>query len=809
MSAAFDPYVHWLAIRDPQRPPNHYRLLGLDQFESDSYVIASAADRQIAHIRKFLTGRHPRACRKVLGELNQAKACLLNVEKKKQYDARLRQALAVQPDASRTAPAKPSIAEAQRAILAASTAVAADAVQPNQSQSQSNLAPLPNEKHQRARKIENAGGAKKPMSKIVGAALLLVAVSITTFLLWPRKSDERRIEITQQTAEEVVAQLEPLTEEEDPSSPLAIDLPTTLEVVDDELKVDNELDPSSEPPVVPDEPPTRPSIDSEVTSEGVNHDDTIDDQPVVSMYSPSSVTKPDDETSTVSTSDPDTQPEVNITEKTSPAEGSPIDAMPLRQAPPSKDEQQEAVARVQSIYAPKYEAAATDEAFDALAVFLTTSAENTHDDPAARFALFIEAQRLALQTGNWVRAIHIIDLRHKYFETNALTEKTDLLDETCRTLNAHDVQRMDNYLEQLFRQAVAEDRFDLAKRCLQLKIKAIRKTGDNAAVRSAERSFKAMREFVARKRHADKAQQQLQTEPTDVAAHRALGEYLCYNRQDWDAGLPHFAQCDDERLQEIAAADLTRPDGAAERKKLADLWYQLAQDSQGSEAKVMFHRARHWYLLAMPELTGLSRDDATQKLAEMDQQLHIYLDESSDWQDLLAEVVIADHAVAGKWRRQTATIIVEKTGRRSFLSLPKVTDTSYDLEIKFNSQFNPGESVVVRLPIGSTSCILSVGPRYGGIGTIDRRPLSGNETTNYYGSMRRRPVFKLEISVVVQEDNVTIRSKLDGRPFVQWQGDPNLLGEEANWSFPDRHKLGLGSWSGGVRFQEVRYRSGE
>ncbi len=56
MEEAFDPYLQWLAIRDPKRPPNHYRLLGVDPFESDLEVIQNAADRQMTHIRRFQGG---------------------------------------------------------------------------------------------------------------------------------------------------------------------------------------------------------------------------------------------------------------------------------------------------------------------------------------------------------------------------------------------------------------------------------------------------------------------------------------------------------------------------------------------------------------------------------------------------------------------------------------------------------------------------------------------------------------------------------------------------------------------------------
>lgn len=90
MEEKFDPYLHWLGIRDPQRPPNHYRLLGLEPFETDPEVILNAADRQMMHIRRFQGGKHSLESQKVLNELAAAKICLLDAEKKANYDASLR-----------------------------------------------------------------------------------------------------------------------------------------------------------------------------------------------------------------------------------------------------------------------------------------------------------------------------------------------------------------------------------------------------------------------------------------------------------------------------------------------------------------------------------------------------------------------------------------------------------------------------------------------------------------------------------------------------------------------------------------------
>lgn len=86
----FDPYLKWLGIRDPERPPNHYRLLGVELFESDLDVIATAADRQMAHVRRFHHGQRVELTQKLLNELAAAKVCLLRPADKVGYDEQLR-----------------------------------------------------------------------------------------------------------------------------------------------------------------------------------------------------------------------------------------------------------------------------------------------------------------------------------------------------------------------------------------------------------------------------------------------------------------------------------------------------------------------------------------------------------------------------------------------------------------------------------------------------------------------------------------------------------------------------------------------
>lgn len=107
----FDPYVVWLGIRDPRRPPHHYRLLGLELFEYDPEVIQNAADRQMTYVRRFLAGEHAAEAKRLLQELMAARACLLDPVAKADYDAALRDEMCQ----AHAAPPPPGISASQAA----------------------------------------------------------------------------------------------------------------------------------------------------------------------------------------------------------------------------------------------------------------------------------------------------------------------------------------------------------------------------------------------------------------------------------------------------------------------------------------------------------------------------------------------------------------------------------------------------------------------------------------------------------------------------------------------------------------------
>ena len=92
-TSRFDPLHQWLGIPPTEQPPDYYRLLGLAKFEADSDVIASAADRQMTHVKAFASGPYAAQSQLLLNSLSRARLCLLNPEFKSTYDAKLRERL--------------------------------------------------------------------------------------------------------------------------------------------------------------------------------------------------------------------------------------------------------------------------------------------------------------------------------------------------------------------------------------------------------------------------------------------------------------------------------------------------------------------------------------------------------------------------------------------------------------------------------------------------------------------------------------------------------------------------------------------
>ncbi len=91
ISPDFDPYYRWLGIPKGQRPPSHYRLLGISPTEEDNEVIKAAVEHQTTLVRNQKQPEQESIATRLLYEIQEAGMVILDPYRRKQYDAALEQ----------------------------------------------------------------------------------------------------------------------------------------------------------------------------------------------------------------------------------------------------------------------------------------------------------------------------------------------------------------------------------------------------------------------------------------------------------------------------------------------------------------------------------------------------------------------------------------------------------------------------------------------------------------------------------------------------------------------------------------------
>ncbi len=86
----FDPYHVWLGIPPKDQPPNLYRLLGLELYESDAQVIDAAANRHTSYLQMMAAGKQRKQSQELLNEIASARRRLLDADRNKKYDVKMK-----------------------------------------------------------------------------------------------------------------------------------------------------------------------------------------------------------------------------------------------------------------------------------------------------------------------------------------------------------------------------------------------------------------------------------------------------------------------------------------------------------------------------------------------------------------------------------------------------------------------------------------------------------------------------------------------------------------------------------------------
>lgn len=252
----------------------------------------------------------------------------------------------------------------------------------------------------------------------------------------------------------------------------------------------------------------------------------------------------------------------------------------------------------------------------ALAQKLIVLADETTDDPAARFVMLRDARDFAIELNDPALAVQAIEAVAKVYQIDGPVQLLDALEKILAASNTANVLRVvAEVAGPAADEASAGDEFDEAVQFAQLALNATRKAklGPSALeeadyrlaqAKKAKDSFAALRPVV----------EKLKTNPDDREANTSLGKYRCFVQGRWEDGLKHFSKGSNETLRGIAELDLKTPRTGTPEVKIADTWWEYAQSAPADELWGVQTRTRYWYGRCIPGLTGLSKARAESRL---------------------------------------------------------------------------------------------------------------------------------------------------------------------------------------------------
>ncbi len=626
MSDAFDPYFKWLGIPKADQPPHGYRLLGIDLFESDVDVISNAADGRMAQIKSFQSGKFAALSQKLLNEIAAAKVCLLNPQKKAEYDRRLRAHLQ-QKSAAESA-------QVEEAEVAAADDVAG-------------LSFLDESTAPKRSMTRPAKKSKQPAwlipAVVSTVAIALVAAVLTYFFGGDNKGKPANPQTASlangdREAPPSVKSSGKATAGTSQPNPRSTGIGATaareethaaVSLPDPALPTPNVQagqEPKTEFVAEPEKKPSPPAPLPE--GEGSKRPLAVLPEGEGSMRRPAPL--PEGEGS----KRPPAPTHGEVGEKTAgPEKPSPPAHLPegegnkrlpaalperIKKPPiPDKEEYQAMRSKILKIFQKEFAEAKTAESKLALAVKLDKQGDASKDDPVERYSLWRIAADGASVASEFSLAMNIVDKIQAQFDVDGDAMKAELLSAAVArsTITPEAARNLGETALKLAGAATAREDFDAAARFAKLAVSAAHRVKDPAFSRDVLTRDREIERLKNRYAVVAKAVETLNGDAENADANLAVGQWQCLVKGNWGKGLPYLAKGSREDLAALAKRELAKPAGAKEQVALADAWWALAEKDSALGKTALQARARHWYSRAAPGLSGLEKIRVEKNLA--------------------------------------------------------------------------------------------------------------------------------------------------------------------------------------------------
>jgi len=250
------------------------------------------------------------------------------------------------------------------------------------------------------------------------------------------------------------------------------------------------------------------------------------------------------------------------------------------------------------------------------------------DDSTRRYALLVEAERLAIDAGSIDDAIEASSQRSESYEIDPAACRLDTLVALSRS-DARNDAALCRVLIDLVDQSLSSDRIDVAEKAVVEAIAAAkrserreRKTATDERKRTGRQAPDAgddtgllalavdkQKELKDHRRWSqayDEAVETLRTLPDDPAANVTVGRYRCFVKGEWEEGLAALRLGDSEKLRAVAAdeAELRRSEQRTTERVMAvaNAWWKVSEGSgmQPRESRAIKRHAAALYEEAQP-----------------------------------------------------------------------------------------------------------------------------------------------------------------------------------------------------------------
>jgi WD40 repeat protein len=304
---------------------------------------------------------------------------------------------------------------------------------------------------------------------------------------------------------------------------------------------------------------------------------------------------------------------------TSVRQADPKPAAPKPATPALPDERAvtEAVKGIHETYKDDYTRLRTNKDAETLAAKLLAEGQRLQGDPIQRFALFCEARDLAARGAALALCLQVVEAMARHYPLNVLEAKRDALQQAGKSLETPAAAQA--FLEvtlPLLRDAQANDNYAVMAPLVPPARQAAHILRDDALAKSTDRFLTQFERLRKHYEAIEPAVRTLKERPEDAEANRAVGEFLCFSKHEWDKGLLLLSKAGDSPLAAAARKELAKPADPADWAALGDAWWKLAADHGEFRAAISM-RAYRWYARTLMEPNGKDQERIEKRVLEV------------------------------------------------------------------------------------------------------------------------------------------------------------------------------------------------